>query len=221
MLDIGTFHEMSWKEVVIPEILWLTLLIRQHGLRAATDLSLSLATAVMEFRDELPHLQFFKTSNYAHLTAIHQASILTRLREARQLVALQEALRPLLHHYPECPLGFLGGADDVADPSLESVRDTLGGLFDKTSREAMMPQALAIYIAMATGMLHIRKGQSLENLHLIEEYPTTDESQRLASGIRASINALVGGPSGAVDRTWSDYFWQTGWALQACEFGEP
>ena len=92
----------------------------------------------------------------------------------------------------------------------------LATLFDKVDKPAMFMQANGVYIAFMTGKLRVAKGLSLANFPAIEKYPDTEESRRVASGVRAVISMAIG-MADKLPNDWPTYFWNRGLELEPCE----
>ena len=68
----------------------------------------------------------------------------------------------------------------------------------------MLVQATAVYVMMVIGKL---KGSTLEKIEDILGYPDTEESQKIASIVRATMNGIK------VEEKvcdWCSYFWRHG-----------
>jgi hypothetical protein len=77
-------------------------------------------------------------------------------------------------------------------------------------------QANGVYIAFVTGKLQVAPGLSLANFPAIEKYPETEESRRVASGVRMAVNMFIGMAEQSPN-DWQKYFWNRGLELEPCE----
>lgn len=215
LLDLPVKVDTYWRDVGIPELLWLGLLIKKHGLREGAELAATLAKSAASVRDGKKKW-FAKVSSFRELSVTQVESVLRDQVITRRLKAYQIALDPLNRWYPTSPLSFFGTeANDDANRS--DLKALLQQMYDRTSLTAMRAQTAAIYIGFVTNMLFIRKGMMLGELELIDEYPDTDRSQQFGASVRASIGALIQGSEGA-DRSWANEFWQQGFVLERCLF---
>jgi hypothetical protein len=73
-------------------------------------------------------------------------------------------------------------------------------------------QANGVYIAFVTGKLQVARGLSLANFPAIEKYPETEESRRVASGVRMVVNMFIG-MARQSPNDWQKYFWNRGLEL--------
>ncbi|HCC25071.1 MAG TPA: hypothetical protein DEP85_06150, partial [Holosporales bacterium] len=99
----------------------------------------------------------------------------------------------------------------------QEMKEALALIYDKTSRETTFVQANGIYIAFVTGILQVAKGIGLENFPEIEKYPSTVESRKIASFVRASINGFIGMMPCETSSQWQTYFWNRGLEIDKCE----
>ncbi len=218
---LGTLGEIRWLDGPLPELVWLALLNERHGLQKGAHLGLSLAKAASIARMESDKTWFAPASAFAVLTSDEWAEVVKSLVTSADLGELQEGLTPLLRLYPACPLLPLleGRTLEAADHQfdLPQFKDLLAGLFDKTSKQATLMQANAIYIAFVTGLLMVAPTVSLANFPAVADYPDTDEARRIGATVRAAINGFFGHwqpePS-----AWTRYFWKRGLELEPCIF---
>jgi hypothetical protein len=131
---------------------------------------------------------------------------------------------PLIAFYPEYPLNFLFEGSlpqlEAFETSLERFKDFLSTLFDKYEKPATLMQANAIYIAFVTGLLKVAEGLSLANFPAVADFPETEESKRIATSVRATVNGLGGNYLDPKQSVWSNYFWNRGLELQPCNYRE-
>ena len=105
MLSLGEFKDISWFEEVVPELLWIALLVRDHSLHESAKLSLNLAKASAATIPTKPKPFFALASAYAVLTPEQTNGVNEVLGDSRGIIA--HSLGPLLRLYPLCPLRFL------------------------------------------------------------------------------------------------------------------
>jgi hypothetical protein len=119
-------------------------------------------------------------------------------------------------------LGFIGqGAQQDSRDELKAiVRNQMSSMLDRSSRQATMVQANAIYIAFATDTLKVFKGSSLAKFPAIEQYPATEESKIVASAVRAGVNGMFGPVDRVRSRAWISSFWKRGFEIDGCTFEE-
>ncbi len=221
LTTLGPLQEVGWLDYSLPELLWLGILNEKFGLERGADLSVSLAKeADKAYAGEIKKW-FAPVSKYNLLNSEQRNDVLKALTRSNKLEPLKNALSSFISLYPKCPLNLLFESPlpclDNSSAELEIFKGLLSRLYDKTTVEATFMQANAIYIAFITDKLKVFKGTSLANFPEIERYPHTEESQRIASMVRAAINGFIGTD---YDKTseWPRYFWNRGLELEPCDF---
>jgi len=94
-------------------------------------------------------------------------------------------------------------------------------IIDRRGREAMLVQTTAVYIMGITGKLAFVKGQSIGNIEAIIDYPNTEESRKVASGVRAGLGAMRALFEKPEAIEWCTYFWNHGYGISTCELQKP
>ena len=204
-------------DCVLPELLWLGLLNKAYGIAKGAELALSLARAAVKTVGRKKW--YGATSAYAALNKEHRVQVLNALAtNDREL--LQTAFLPFLLFYPRCPLNFIFDdnfrCDSEPKKALAEFKAFLAALFDKLEKPTTFMQANGVYIAFVTGKLQVAKGLSLANFPAIEKYPDTEESRRVASGVRMAVNMFIGMAEQSPN-DWQKYFWNRGLELEPCE----
>lgn len=223
LLQVGPFSYTKWVDCVLPELLWLGVLNHCLGLAKGASSALSLAQAAVKTCKSSPKkIWFAPTSSYSNLTEEQKNILLSSLKSGKELESLKEAFVYFGVFYPDFPLNFIyeGNLPKLEDQNkhLRIFKDILSPLFYRAETEATFMQANAIYIALGTDMLKISKGLSLANFPAIEEYPNTDESRLIASGVRAMTNGFFGQLFPDMHTKWSKYFWNRGLELEGCDY---
>lgn len=220
----GKLGYVRWIDDLLPEVVWIALLL--DSLPASRGVEVALRCAQETNRVVAPQKarSFAFISEYYAVTTAHTREILQGLSNSSVLDDLRSSLMPLVSLYGECPLGFL--FDERAriqhridlETATERMKRAVRDCHNRRSRPAMLVQATALYLMMATGKMVIRKGMELEKIERILDYPDTEESKGLASLVRAALNACIPNEEGA--RGWCSCFWRHGYDISVCEFHE-
>ncbi len=227
-MQLGDFHDIGWKWITLPELLWLGLLNYTCGLKQGSDLALSLAKAATQVSQSRPKIWHAPMSSYSLLTEAQKNKVLKKLRLTGDLDSLRKPLAPLVAYYPKCPVAFLfeGNPPSVEESTmtLEAFKNFLAQMYAKYEPLATLTQANAVYIAFATDMLKVVTGSSLADFPAIANFPNNEQSKRVAAGVYASIPALIGA---FLDQNfkgkqsdWSAYFWNRGLEIEPCIYPE-
>ena len=209
---------------MIPEIFWIGLIQAHHGHKRGVDLITSIARAA---RIACPNPQsriFGATSTYSQLSEIEWGHVRARLAETGDLFPIQDALRPLVINYPNCPFLklFSSQLDEPSPEHLGVLKQQVNSMYDRKEYEPMMFQATFIWLAFDANMLKVVKDLALAKLPEIEQYPATELSRQVGASVRATLNMCFGSfsehyPSSC---SWPVYFWNRGLILDDCEFAD-
>ncbi len=224
MLTIGTFEDAKWKESILPELLWIALLNDRHGLKLGARLSLSVAKAAIDACQDTDRKRrplYAGLSSFASLDDAEQKAMTELLRQQSFLEPVRDAILPLVSYYPECPLAFLFESNGAfaPKPDIANFKSLLAQQFNRWDKPATMVQANTIYIAFVTGKLYVVRGLALSNFTEIQNFPTTEESKRVASAVRATVSTFFGGKE-SQNLAWPAYFWNRGIDLEECSTDE-
>lgn len=218
---LGPVQEVSWVKTIMPELIWIALIQDSHGHREGVRLVTSIARVARELMPpETPRI-FGAVSSFVELTTDAQGNLRDTLLTSGDLFQVQEALLPLITFYPECPLQFLFAHKPQNEQSpqyLNRIKTIIGGLYDKTSRDAMMTQATMIWLAFDSGLLKVFKDLALARFPEIEDYPYTEISREIAASIRSSISMFFGNDYYPTSSDWPRYFWNRGLEIDGCYF---
>ncbi len=218
----GPFQETKWIDTGLPELFWLALLNDQLGLQRGAELAVETARRALAIHKGDQKVWFAATSAFLRLDDQQRQALAADLRSAGFLPDLRQAICPLVHLYPECPLAFLAEPTDISakekDIYLFIMRRLLDTLFDKTTQPAIRAQANGVYVAFATDMLVVPSDSDLAKFPAVEQYPYTEQSKRIAASIRVTTSAFFGFHTYDSSTPWPRYFWNRGLQLQGCEF---
>lgn len=221
---LGPLHEVSWIKTMLPELLWIALIQDYYHYHEGVELITSFSRIVHRCSPSDKKIVFATISSLGQLTEDEKSCLQSDLATSGDLFKIQKALLPLITFYPECPLRFLfSSKPDFSEnkkENLEQFKSLVEGMYDKTSKDTMMVQATAIWLAFDSGTLKVKKGLALASFPEIEKYPHTDLSRKVASSIRASMYIFFTEPIYPTSLNWPSYFWNRGLEIDRCYFEE-
>lgn len=221
---LGPLQEVSWVKTMLPEFLWIALIQDYYHYREGVELITSFSRIVHRCSPSDKKHVFATISSLGQLTEDEKSCFQSELATSGDLLKIQKALMPLISFYPECPLRYLFSSEynfsGNEKKKLEQLKSLVGGMYDKTSKDTMMVQATAIWLAFDSGTLKVAKGLALASFPEILKYPNTELSRKVAASIRASMHIFFTEPHYLTSSNWPSYFWNRGLVIDQCYFGE-
>lgn len=215
--QIGTLYLTSWVDVGLPECIWHAALQDVLGRKDGVQLGLDLC----KLAGGVANQGIFRiVSDFARLLPEEITAIREGLGESKR-TDLVAGLGAFCRLYPECPIRPLVGISAEEPFTSEDVtwcRSLVSRLFDKTGLAATHALAALVYVTFAEGALFVSPSSVLSKFPDIEEYPETEDSRRIASAVRATVNSFFG-PSER-DAVWPKYFWFRSFLFEPCSFEE-
>jgi hypothetical protein len=220
MLQNFKMEHVSWDSQTMPELIWWDVLFDMAPRRFAAKVAEGLAR-YFKGHAEQKHWWGF-TSNYAHLSDEGVARLRAYLSDERLLNGLTECMSNFLELYPSCPVARLlgwraSGAIDIA--YLSRFEDRVRVLENKRSRNGVLIQAQAIYMAFLSDRFKVAEGLALANFPEVEHYPDTEESLRVGAAVCATVNMMAGESLAKYsENRWVQYFWNRSLELRPMNF---
>jgi hypothetical protein len=210
----------SWSSQTMPELVWWDVLIDSVSHRFAAKVAEEIAKY---FKEQGNHDRWWAfVSDYSRLTDEDMHELRAHLSEAGVLPQLAACLIDFLNLYPGCPLANLLGLrpTGLVDVGyLLRFESRLSELEDKRSRNAVLAQAQAIYMAFVSGRLRVKSDLALADFPEIENYPNTEKSIEVGASVCAAVNMLAGGTLPKYpDDAWVQYFWKRSLELRPLDF---
>jgi hypothetical protein len=213
----GPMHEVSWVNMMIPELLWIALVQQAWGPRRGVEIITAFTRDVRASDPKRDRTIWAAAGKFATLPE----GVLTGIVEGRPYRdGLCAPLASLHAHYPDHPMRELVSAvtGPPSSQDLGTLKKLVGELFDRASTSATMVQATATWLAFDAERLKVSAGLALADFPRIEDYPKTDQSQRIAASIRATLNQMFGELDLMASGTnWPIAFWNRGLELEPCE----
>lgn len=204
LASIGdTYSPYSFIREIVPELIWISLLIQEFGFRKGIELSVKLAQLADKYASIEPKPLFSRLSSYSKLSQEENRSILAEL-SADEIDRLTRGLSLLSCLFPENPLQlFCCDNIELTEKQNDELSQLLEKLYDKNDVLTVRTLSIAMYIGIATERVKFTKemfDKTITDFEVIHEYPHTEESKMAASSFRASAPMLLG----SIPRTETD-----------------
>lgn len=216
--NLKPFH---WLGDMMPELVWVALVLDSHGPNKSVSICRTLADVVSETKKPNPIRFFAFQSDYRDVQGDEARTIVARLREAGTLEDLRRALWPLVSLYPTSSLAFL--YDDwrqrqtsTTEHNFAVLKRVVGDQIFRRGKPAMITQGVALAIMLSSGKLMVPRGSGIEKLQEIVHYPDTEDSRFVGSMIRSLLNTVPAAYA-EFETTWCAEFWRQGYAISVCE----
>ncbi len=220
MLQMFQFDYVSWLSQIMPELVWWDVLIDMGSLRFAARVAEEIAGYFKQANNREHWWAFL--SDYSALPEESAHKVAERLVKVDLLTDLQACLSDFLNLYPACPITRIldvrpSGLVDIA--YLSQFEDRLRVLEHKRSRDGVLVQTQAVYMALVSGHLRVGQGLALADFPEVIRYPETERSLQVGASICATVNMLA---SDALPKfredTWVQYFWKRSLELHPLTF---
>jgi hypothetical protein len=210
-------REGSWINMMIPELLWIGLVQQAWGPRRGVEIITAFTRDVRASELTRDRTIWAAAGKFTSLPDGVLADVVAGRPYREDLCA---PLAPLHAHYSGHPMRELvpSGTGPAYSSDLALIKKLVGELFDRASTSAIMVQATATWLAFDAERLKVSASLALADFPRIEDYPKTDQSQRIAASIRATLNQMFGESHLMASGTgWPIAFWNRGLELEPCE----
>ncbi|WP_266033193.1 DUF5677 domain-containing protein [Brucella intermedia] len=209
----GKLSQYSWTRQLVPEALWLGLVIDYCGYEAARGHCRALGQAARTAMNGAECPMFVKFSTFAELSDAAKEAIISTLDQV-SLKAIRRSLAPLAAVIPDHPLAFLGKVDAVPEQNTR-FPGLLREFYDRNSRAAVLSSALGYELGIDQEKIHIAAhliDDLIARFKVINGYPGTEEARRAAGAFRAAAPTLflevnLDDAGFEVDAFWVEAFW--------------
>lgn len=218
--------QFSWTRQLVPEAIWMGLVIDRYGYEEARLYCRALSRAVRSTIVDETGPMFVRFSSYLSLSEAQKEAVLSAL-DVQVRAAIQNALQPLAALAPTHPLAFL----DSEPPTLvEGSRfpEVLREFYDRNSRLAVLSLALGYELGLDQGKIRVAPHMVdglVKQFSVIGDYPDTEEALRAAGSFRASSAMLfmeprLDGGGFKAPEPWVAEFWDLIAGFGPCLFAD-
>ncbi|KTC84338.1 hypothetical protein [Legionella cincinnatiensis] len=215
-LQMPNVEQISFAETVLPSLIWLSAIFIRHPDNEAVRKSLDFLKKCTDILKEPNALVFM--NNFEQLNNEQKLKIMTELDE--DLVCFLR--ENLIHQHvllTQYPLSFLfnnytGNCDK--NKAILMLREDVAALLNRRSLIATKVQTTAFVSMCTSGKLKLSSSINMPDLNSIFIDPDSDDSKKVASMMRASMNINAGFKDEAGDNSWAEHFWHEAFLLEEC-----
>jgi hypothetical protein len=203
----------------VPELVWIAILNEHLGPQATARIVEIIASKITTEPDQEKAPPLLATCMGALAPSLYE-QILAELSKEHILESARLSLMPFISLYPEFPITWLsdGSAYEPNRQYLPQFKKLVGELQDKSTRKSTLMVALCVYGALISRTILLPAGV-LDDFEQIQDYPNTDNSQRVGALVRSMNLFLVGQTIVEPKLTqWCSYFWQRGLELEPVDY---
>jgi hypothetical protein len=211
-------YSASYVNDLLPHVLWMSLLIARLGKREGIRHSFDLAKLAHNLHVSDKHVNFAICGNYAKLTQAEATAFLEKLDAQGTLSLYREALSPLLHLHPNCPMRALDlpAKLDSRESLIERLRNAVDAILDRYGNPAAIMQANVLVIRASTGGLFFNKGIEIPDFDSLVHSPDSEAAQRAASFARSGAMQEFMPDETQEYMDWPKVFWNANYKLDRC-----
>lgn len=211
----GKLSQYSWTRQLVPEALWIGLIVDHCGYHAARGHCRTLVQVTCAAIGAVEHPPIIKFSAFAELSDTAKKTVSSTIGRD-DLEVIRQSLAPLAAITSDHPLAFLGNVEPLPEQNTR-FPELLREFYDRNSRAAVLSIALGYELGIDQGKVHV-SGHLIEGLiarfKIIDQYPETEEARQAAGYFRASAAMLfmsmnVDEKSFDDDASWVAEFWDS------------
>jgi hypothetical protein len=209
----GHFPGIDWQGQKVPELIWISFVIDKIKVSNAVNLIVSYHEVFLRVKDS-SHLNPFHLSTFELLNEEEFEKLRNLLISKGIYRDLQLSLQDFITLFPECPLNKLLNINISHEPNVKKLKIIISKLVTPTSKETILNFGTVIYSMIVNGKLSFGADSVFKNFGVINDYPNSEESKKLASFIRATINVYFSPEFYRIDNSWILYFWNKSYTYE-------
>lgn len=220
MMQLENIKETSFREDTLPCLIWISAIFLRLSNRQAANIIVDFVVSCDKtLEGESPRLAFL--NNYNELSPENKRSILDNM-DPDMLEVLRENLVHQYHLIKDYPLAFLFDGYEYSidrDEAIDFLTEDVDALLNRYTQHSTKVQTTAYVSLAATKKIFISSKIDMPDLNCIFTAPNSDDAKKVASFVRASLNAGAGmlGEIEEQHNLWAASFWKQAFDLRGCE----
>lgn len=219
------YSPYSWARELVPQVMWIAILIDRYGFDQGTELANHLARTATECRSIKKTRPYITATSFSRLNKKQKSELLKRVDNSK-LNKIRSSLREFNKIFPRNPLGFIyrSKIGPLRQYRIsKKLSSLLKNMYDRNERISVLTMAAAMYLGISQGKILFGSeigGNIRSRYKDIIDYPETESSRFAASAFRASAPMVLKGELDKADpksERWLDYFWQRVAGIGTCE----
>jgi hypothetical protein len=220
LMQLPNMKETSFRDNTLPCLIWVSAIFLRNPDRESVHYIIEFLLKCKEILDDEKSPVLIFLNNFDKLTSEQKTKIIEGIADDPVLNFLRVSLVHQYHLLENYPLdflfdGYIYGVDK--EEALEFLKEDVSGLLDRYTMHSTKVQTTAFVSMTATGKLFLSSQIDIPDFNSIFTAPDSDESRRVASFVRANINAGAGfRDAEGGENEWSRSFWKQCFDMEAC-----
>lgn len=212
--QILNIKKTSWEDNILPELIWIALLIQANGHNRNTSHIIEKFADVIQ--KDFPNDKIITCSDFSILDHQTKQKFLS-IFSSDDIYVIDNAFRNFTYYFPDFPLSFFINQKDTSKftHSLEPIKNLMREFIDKYSKLSTQVLSMAVYLLSLQGKLLFSSEKLVPNIESVKDYPDTEEARKTAASLRATSFMLVHSENKI--NNWSNDFWIRSCDLDECE----
>ena len=212
-------EEVSWRDDIMPELLWIAMLVESCGFKEARDCAYNLSLTLNDLCGEEEKSDWLLTSNLVKLPSVRLKAVARRFAGTKPLVEIKKALVPMTRLYPSCPFRSIYEADEIAalteSEAMKRMAPVLAECLTRRNRLPMLAQAIYYDVSVASGRVCLCEGIPFHNTEILVDAPNSAEAQKVGGYIRC-MASMIEPMQKQFSLTWPQTFWTESGNIGQC-----
>ena len=219
-MQLQNIRGTSFRDATLPCLIWVSAIFNRNSDRVSVNQIMEFLIKCNEILNDKKSPALIFLNNFYKLSPIQKEKIASKFDNLDNLDFIRENTVHLYHLFPNYPMSFLFedyvyGVDKIE--AIEYLKEDVSNLLDRYCYHATKVQTTAFVSMTATGKMFLSSEIDLPDFNSIFTAPDSDESKRVSSFVRASLNTNAGFQTDEeMDNEWADSFWKQAFKLEKC-----
>lgn len=207
------FTQVSYTDLVLPEIVHIAMIHDAHGWQDGVPLALKFLGLAA---DLMPSGGMPIASHIGALDSTMQKKLISSMKEEGIFEKISLALSPLSKSYTDWPLAFIQAHSMKRDQAIEHVETCVGRHFHRHFIPSGIALADLMWWAINADKLQFAAHLEAPDFNMMLKEPESDIGQKARTDAWLHTLGQFSYSGNNIDRTWADRFWIESSKLSEC-----